>query len=190
MDKGFQRNLSFSPVLKRDLKLTDHLLVRGRIEDLHPSLKPLYFITSEHYFHHGIYKGDDEVIEFGGETKETAEPRTVDILAFMASSCDGTLYRVNEAEKTESQVSEILKRAWEMINNPSQWPGYNLFWNNCESFANYLKTGKSYTEQGKKAIEAALVCFGALGSVVTLSKSIGGSGIVCGACCGSKIKKR
>ncbi|XP_068713003.1 phospholipase A and acyltransferase 2-like [Montipora foliosa] len=167
MDKGFQQNLSISPVVKlKDLKPGDHVLVRRKIENLHRSLKTLYFITGEYYFHHGIYIGDDEVTDFGGETKETAKPRTVDILEFMKSSCDGKLYRVNEAdEKTESGVREILKRALEMVNDPSQWPGYNLFWNNCESFANYLKTGKSYTEQGTKAIRIALAALAAGGGV-------------------------
>ena len=188
MDKGFQQNLSISPVVKlKDLKPGDHVLVRGKIENLHRSLKPLYFITRAYYFHHGIYIGNDEVTDFGGETKETAKPRTVDILTFMASSCDGKLYRVNEADgKTESGVREILKRALEMVNDPSQWPGYNLFWNNCESFANYLKTGKSYTEQGMEAIGAALAGLAAVGAVA-LSGSILVSGASAG---GSQTKKR
>lgn len=189
MDRGFQQNLALSQVFElKDLKPADHILVRGKIENLHPSLalKSLYFITGEYYFHHGIYIGNNEVTDFGGETKETAEPRRVDILTFMANSCDGKLYRVNEAdEKTESRVGEILKRASDMLSNPSQWPGYDLLWNNCESFANYLKTGKSYTEQGKRAIQTALGGLVAV-AAAALSADIGAR-VASG---GSQTKKR
>ena len=172
MDQGLQAKLSLSAVLKKDLKPADHIVVRGNIENLHRSLKSFYFITGKFYFHHGIYIGNDEVIEFGGNTKRDAKPCTVDILQFIASSCDSTLYRVNEDDKSRAlKMEEILRRAFEMLKDPSTWPGYDVIWNNCESFANYIKTGKPYTEQGMNALRRAL----ALGS--SLAAGLAGSSI-------------
>ena len=161
MDQGLQKNLSLSPVLKKDLKLGDHIVVRGNIENLHPSLRSFYFITGKFYFHHGIYIGNDEVIEIGGDTKWDARPRIVDILQFLAGSCDSNLYRVDEGDDEDDaspvpDVDGTMMRAFEVMKDPSKWPGYNVIFNNCESFAYYLKTGKARTEQGMSALERAL----------------------------------
>ena len=172
MDKGFQKKLSISPVSKmEDLKEGDHIVVKGKVENLHPSLKPLYFIDKGHYFHHGIYIGDNKVIDFGGNSKSDAKPRKINILEFLSSSCDSKLYRVNEDTRSKSDVASILARAFEMLTDPSKWPEYNVFFNNCESFANYLKYGKASTEQGKNALHFSLTSL-----CVVLSSAAGVSG--------------
>ena len=116
------------------------------MEKLHRGLKPFCFVTEKFYFPHGIYIGNDEVIEFGGTTKADARPRRVDILQFLAGSCDSNLYRVDEGDDEDDgspvpDVDGIIRRAFEVMEDPSKWPGYNVILNNCESFAYYLKTG-------------------------------------------------
>lgn len=177
-----------SKILMKDLKQGDHIAVRGKLENLHRGLKPLYFITGEFYFHHGIYIGNDEVIDFSGITKADAKPRIVDILTFFASSCDGTLYRVDgDDESPVSEVEEILLRAFEMVKDPSKWPGYNVFWNNCESFAYYLKTGKARTEQGINALESALGTGAA--AAVGLALVVGGIAAIAISCSSSSQRE-
>ena len=105
------------------------------------------------------------MIEFGGNTKRDAKPRTVDILQFLAGSCGSNLYRVDEDDKSRAG----MRRAFEMLKDPSTWPGYDVIWNNCESFANYLRTGKPYIQQGMNALRRAL----ALGS--SLAAGLAGS---------------
>ena len=161
MDQGLQAKLPLSPVLKKDLKLGDHIAVRRNIENLHPSLKSFYRIIGKFYFHHGIYIGNDEVIDFAGNTKRDARPRRVDILEFLDGSCGSNLYRVDEGDDEDDgspvpDVDGIIRRAFEVMEDPSKWPGYNVILNNCESFAYYLKTGKARTEQGMNALERAL----------------------------------
>ena len=151
-----------SKILMKDLKRGNHIYaVRGILEKLHRGLKPFCFVTGKFYFHHGIYIGNDEVIEFGGTTKADARPRRVDILQFLAGSCDSNLYRVDEGDDEDDgspvpDVDGIIRRAFEVMEDPSKWPGYNVILNNCESFAYYLKTGKARTEQGMNALERAL----------------------------------
>ena len=172
MNQLFQKKLSILPVSKmEDLKEGDHIVVKGKIENLHPSLKQLHFIAKKDYFHHGIYIGDNEVIDFGGNSKSEAKPRKIDILQFLSSSSDCKLYRVNDdtGSKSESCVASILTRAYTMVEDPSKWPEYNMFWNNCESFVNYLKYGEAFTEQGKNALHFSLALLGGASSVVALS---------------------
>ena len=156
-----EKSFSVSSLEERSKTGRPSIVVRGNIENLHRSLRSFYFITGKFYFHHGIYIGNDEVIEFGGNTKWDARPRIVDIWQFLAGSCDSNLYRVDEGDDEDDgspvpDVDGTMMRAFEVMKDPSKLPGYNVIFNNCESFAYYLKTGKARTEQGMNALERAL----------------------------------
>ena len=58
-------------------------------------------------------------------------------------------YSPNE---TVFSKTDILKRANSKIGHNE----YNLFWNNCESFINWITIGKSVSNQGKNAAIAAV----------------------------------
>ena len=61
-------------------------------------------------------------------------------------------------KETVFSVDEILKRANSKIGANE----YNLFWNNCESFINWIVIGKAVSNQGRNAVTAGLILLTAL----------------------------
>ena len=168
------------------------IAVKGSFENLHPSLKFFYpmFSSDEYYYHHGVYLGECKVAHFSGENKADAKPRSCDILQFMKGAVDQKLYRV-EYDNPDLVISikATLDYAKKVIASPSQWPGYSLIANNCESFATWLKTGKKISAQAFRAV-IKVIPFAiplAIGSAV--SGPIGASGLGASALGASTISK-
>jgi hypothetical protein len=112
-------------------ELGDHLRVRR------PSL----------YFHHGIYFGNNEVLQFGGRIWD--KPRaTIGIAPLAEFANGGTVHVVQHGRRNWFGVTlpdaepaeKVLQRsAWLLANHP---PGrYNLIGYNCEHAANWCSTG-------------------------------------------------
>ena len=131
------------------------IAVKGLFKDLHPSLKFFYplFSSDEYYYHHGVYLGECKVAHFYGVNKADAKPRSCDVLQFMKGAVDQKLYRV-EYDNPDLVISikATLDYAEKVIASPSQWPGYSLIANNCESFATWLKTGEKISAQAARAV--------------------------------------
>lgn len=131
------------------------IAVKGSYGNMHPSLAIYYplFSSEEYYYHHGVYLGNCKVAHFSGENKMDAKPRECDIYKFWKGAEDGKLYHVKYNDTVETlPVQETLKRAREILNQPSKWPGFQLIKNNCESFATWLKTGIKRSAQATKAM--------------------------------------
>ena len=131
------------------------IAVKGSFENLHPSLKFFYplFSSDEYYYHHGVYLGGCKVAHFYGENKADAKPRSCDILQFMRGAVDQKLYRVEyDNPDLLLSINATLDYAKKVLASPSQWPGYSLIANNCESFAIWLKTGKKISAQAFRAV--------------------------------------
>ncbi len=139
------------------------IAVKGSFKNLNSSLAFFYplFSRNEYYYHHGVYLGHCKVAHFSGENKADAKPRSCDILQFMNASVDRKLYQV-KYNKPDSLVSveATLKFADAVLKNPTVWPGYQIVENNCESFATWLKTGKSLSAQATEAIKVSITRFG------------------------------
>ena len=120
------------------------IAVKGSYKNLHPTLAFFYplFSSDENYYHHGVYLGKNKVAHFSGINKADAKTRSCDILEFMKGAVDGMLYRVEYDDPALVISTEnTLRYANEAIENPVNWPGYQLIKNTCESFATWLKTG-------------------------------------------------
>jgi hypothetical protein len=116
----------------RAFEIGDHLRVRRRLG----------------YFHHGIYIGDGEVVQFGGRIgdKRQAHIGIASLEAFesrgIAKRAEaGVIDRWSGLAYTEpDEPKRIVKRAlWLVEHYP---PGrYNVLGSNCETIANFCSTG-------------------------------------------------
>ncbi|NLO33506.1 MAG: lecithin retinol acyltransferase family protein [Candidatus Hydrogenedentes bacterium] len=115
------------------------------------------------YYHHGIDMGDGTIIHFSGELfdDENAEVIRTPEEEFL----EGNEKRIVSYEDRDDllPIKETLKRAKANLGNK----GYDLFFNNCEHFATYCKTGKKESRQVRKAattaVTTALVAMVAVG---------------------------
>ena len=151
----------YEEVELNDLKHGDQIAVMGRAADLLNTQEGRLLLQfmgciNKIYYHHGIFdKTKMEVIDFYGENKANAIPRTRGFIEFFAGHT--TLYRVKYMEGEQClPVSETMAKAEDAVKKASSWPGYNLIENNCESFATYLKTGELISKQALDALAKAV----------------------------------
>jgi len=109
--------------------------------------------------HHGILCPDGTVIHFTDRTR-TLSKRHAQIVRttleeFRGQKCRD-IYDVVYDESELSPLETILKRAEQRLGDQH----YNLFFNNCESFAQWCMTGKEesaqikvYTENAKQGLQ-------------------------------------
>ena len=105
-------------------------------------------VKSNQLYHHGIYLGDEQVVQFGGPFDMFKDARTivverVNIEAFL----NGGFLEVKEFDKKEKRSKrtpeEIVEIALSMIGTG----GYDLLRNNCEHFVNYCIFGEKKSTQ-------------------------------------------
>lgn len=114
------------------------------------------------YYHHGIDMGDGTVIHFSGEplNRKTAKVARVTEEEFLC----GQRKEVIEYFDGESSLTpeDTVRLAEELI----ETEGYHLFYNNCEHFATYCKTGRKRSRQVQSLKKKAAV---AAGTVMALA---------------------
>ncbi len=88
------------------------------------------------YEHHGIDRGDGSVIHYSKEG-EAVVKRTI-----LETFAKGSVVRV-KPQPTSFISSIVLERAESRLGERE----YDLFFNNCEHFANWCKTGRNQCEQ-------------------------------------------
>lgn len=110
------------------------------------------FVQRPLYTHHGIDCGDGTVIHYTGEPgqKRNAAVKRTGIQDF--TSGGNLLIRYYGKPDT---VEKTLERAFSRLGEDS----YNLFFNNCEHFATWCKTGKKNSEQVVRAADAVVDIF-------------------------------
>ena len=164
-----------------DLKQGDQIAIRSLSGNLHASLQDFCHVINlnHYYYHHGVFLGDDayEVVHFYGETKSDARPCKIGLFEFIHRGEDKKLYRVDHQGQV-LPVNETLQKAEDVLvedesNGEERWPGFDIIWNNCETLASWLKTGKKVSYQAKEVIIAGGIS-GVVGSLA-IGGSIGGS---------------
>ena len=101
-------------------------------------------------YHHGIYMGDDNVIDYcddGSAERSFAE---------FKYGC--FVYVVIHPNPLDP--SEIVKRARAALTEYQK--EYHILWNNCENFATAIVTGEGFSLQSDRAIAVGLVAIGAI----------------------------
>jgi len=96
-------------------------------------------VKANSFYHHGIYVGNDEVIQFGLPFDPYTNPDTIKVIKsslkdFSANNMFIEVYEYSKKElKAKRDNKDIVKMAYSLIGTG----GYNLLNNNCEHFANY-----------------------------------------------------
>ena len=101
------------------------------------------------YYHHGIYIGDGEVVQFGLPDEVYSNPKEVKVLrSTLAEFCGSAVfievYKFTKKELKEKRSDEvIIQTALSCVGDG----GYNLLHNNCEHFANKCIFGVNKSSQ-------------------------------------------
>lgn len=120
------------PSSSTTFRIGDHLRVRRRLG----------------YFHHGVYVGDDMVVQFGGRIGD--KPRAaVGVVSFEEFKANGRVERVEPlvADRwsghfvpEHDEPERIVRRALWLVHHYPKGR-YNLLGNNCETMADWCVTG-------------------------------------------------
>jgi hypothetical protein len=89
------------------------------------------------YQHHGIAYGDHTIIHYS----KAAEPATVKRTSFDSFARGNAVYTVHQPVCFVPEM--VIERAESRLGEQK----YDLFFNNCEHFANWCKTGRSESPQ-------------------------------------------
>ncbi|MCQ2794856.1 MAG: lecithin retinol acyltransferase family protein [Bacilli bacterium] len=108
-------------------------------------------VSRQHYYHHGIYLGNNEVVHYTAENNDgISDPANVKIrktsLDFFANGnpVEKAVYSHHE-KKNRFPVEKIIENATIHLGEG----GYNFVKNNCEDFVNkccYLKAPKTQVD--------------------------------------------
>ncbi len=98
-------------------------------------------------YHHGVYlgiiNGEHRVADFGREQK--THPVITSLNVFMYENPTTQLYLRRYTSGYTLPMENILEQVDKM--ECMEWGCYDLLHNNCEHFATFLKTGKSWSFQ-------------------------------------------
>lgn len=102
-------------------------------------------------YHHGIYIGDNKVVQFGLPMSIYQDPNTIKIIESpIEDFLNGGFLEVRiydkKEKKSKNKDSDIVKIALSKVGEGN----YNLLTNNCEHFANYCVFGKKTSSQVDK----------------------------------------
>ena len=105
-------------------------------------------VKSNQLYHHGIYLGDEEVIQFGGPFDMFVNPDTIVVeRVHIEKFLNGGFLEVKEFDRKEKKLKrnpdEIIETALSMLGTG----GYDLLRNNCEHFVNYCVFGIKKSSQ-------------------------------------------
>ena len=106
-------------------------------------------VKCDQYFHHGIYIGNNEVVQFGLPYEVYSDPKQVRVLRSpLTDFCEDittievyqfTIEELNEKKPDEKIIEEALSHVGE--------GGYSIIRNNCEHFANKCVFGVCKSNQ-------------------------------------------
>lgn len=112
------------------------------------------------YTHHGIYVGNKKVIEYSGFSEGfnfddilpiNDNNRSPISIISLEEFGKGKGFKIKLHPNSKFSKEEIVKRAYEKLNEKK----YNLFFNNCEQFANYCIYGISSSKQTQGLLKSS-----------------------------------
>lgn len=118
-----------------------------KLVDLYPGAH--IRVKIKNYYHHGIYIGNDEVVQFGHPFNVNEDPKNVLVIRSPIEDFAGPanfieVYQYSKKElKLKNKDEDIIKIALSHLGEG----GYNILENNCEHFANRCVFNKSISLQ-------------------------------------------
>jgi len=118
-----------------------------KLTDLYPGAQ--IRVKMDNFYHHGIYIGNDEVVQFGLPDNVYQKPQDVKVVLTPLSEFCG---KATFIEVRTFSITEKLKKFKDadIVNNALSHVGeggYNILKNNCEHFANLCVFGKKESSQ-------------------------------------------
>lgn len=106
-------------------------------------------VKVKNFYHHGIYIGDNRVIQFGLPEAMYSDASSIKVLnstlkEFMGSSLFYEVYVFSKKEEKKKYSDDII------VKNALNYVGqgnYNILTNNCEHFANKCIFGENKSSQ-------------------------------------------
>ena len=100
------------------------------------------------YYHHGIYIGNDEVVQFGLPFNLYQDHSEIAVIKSpIEDFLNGGFLEVRVCSKKELKEKFSNKKIVEIAVSKIGEKGYNLLYNNCEHFANLCVFGKKISYQ-------------------------------------------
>ena len=118
-----------------------------KLVDLYPGAHIRVKISN--FYHHGIYIGNGEVVQFGYPNNISEDPKDVKVVRSPINEFVGTanfieVYCYSKSElKKKRKDEDIIKEALSHIGEG----GYSILKNNCEHFANRCVFGNGSSSQ-------------------------------------------
>jgi hypothetical protein len=105
-------------------------------------------VESNGYYHHGIYIGNNEVIQFGLPFDMFRNHKDIKIIKspiedFLNNGFLEVRIYSKKEQKRKNSNEEIIRIAHSMLGQGD----YNILYNNCEHFANYCVFGVKSSSQ-------------------------------------------
>lgn len=121
---------------------------KWELKDLYPGAH--IRVKFDHFYHHGIYIGDDEVIQFGLPYDIHNDPTKIKVLkSSLAEFCGNENAFIEVYVFTKKELKEKKKDEEIVLNaiNSIGESGYSIIHNNCEHFANRCIFGIAKSSQ-------------------------------------------
>ncbi len=100
------------------------------------------------YYHHGIYIGNDEVIQFGHPFDMYQDHSLIKVISSdVQDFLRGGFLEVRQYSKKELKKKFNNEKIIEIAMSKLGEGGYNLLYNNCEHFANFCVFGIKESKQ-------------------------------------------
>ena len=100
------------------------------------------------YYHHGIYIGNDEVVEFGHPFDMYTDHSLIKVMkSSVEDFLHGGFLEVRQYTKKELKIKHKNDYIVELALSKIGEGDYNLLYNNCEHFANFCVFGKKESKQ-------------------------------------------
>ena len=105
-------------------------------------------VKSNQLYHHGIYIGNDEVVQFGGPFDMFVKPKDIVVeKVHIEDFLKGGFLEVRILDRKEKKqrrsTNEIIETALSKLGEG----GYDILYNNCEHFVNYCIFGVKKSTQ-------------------------------------------
>lgn len=112
-----------------------------------PSLGNQLRVDRGLYYHHGIYIGDNKVIQFGSTTGELDPSKAMVIETSLEDFLKDGVLEVAEYNDDELKELRSPEKIVEAAKSRLGETGYNIVSNNCEHFSNECAFGKKKSAQ-------------------------------------------
>ncbi len=100
------------------------------------------------YYHHGIYIGNDEVVEFGHPFDMYQDHSEIRVIKSKVEEfLNGGFLEVRQYSKKELKTKFSYEKTIELALDKLGEGDYNLLYNNCEHFANFCVFGIKESKQ-------------------------------------------